>query len=261
MSTVRDASQGTACCSTGARLRQLLVSACVPLLSRLTFPAHALRPYDGTDADVAGPREFELELGPVHYLREGGNKGVLAPAAIANFGIQHDREIVLEGKLKHLFSTEPGEHKTSLVDTALSLKQVHRRGSMQDEPGVSVASECGWLLPTIHGGSGTGLACAAILSQRWEAVTVHLNGLIGRTRDHEWNRFFGMIVEGPHDWTVRPIAEIFSERDSGGAYTHSALVGAVWRSREKLSFDFAVRAAQTNGPSITEVRAGLTVAF
>jgi hypothetical protein len=240
---------------------KLAMSACLLLLELVALPVHALRPYDGTDADVAGPNEFEIELGPVQYLREGANKGVLAPAVIANFGMEHGREIVLEGKLKRLFSAEPGEHKTSLVDTALSLKQVLRRGSMQDEAGVSVASECGWLLPTIHGGSGTGLACAAIASQRWAMATVHLNGLVGRTRDHEWNRFLGIILEGPHAWVVRPVAEMFSERDSGGGYTHSALVGAVWRSRDKLSFDFAVRAAHTNGPGIAEVRAGFTVAF
>jgi len=243
------------------RFARIAVLACVLLLELVASRAYALRPYDGTDADVAGPKEFELELGPVQYLREGGNKGVIAPAAIANFGIEHDREIVIEGKLKHLFSAEPGEHKTSVVDTALSVKQVHRRGSMQDEAGVSVASECGWLLPTVHGGSGTGLACAAILSQRWAAATVHLNGLFGRTRDHEWNRFFGVIVEGPDVWTVRPVAEVFTEHDSGGGYTHSALVGAIWRSREKLSFDFAVRTARTNGPGITEVRAGFTIVF
>jgi hypothetical protein len=40
--------------------------------------AHAYRPFDGTDAAVAGPKEFELEFGPVHYLREGADKGIIA---------------------------------------------------------------------------------------------------------------------------------------------------------------------------------------
>ncbi len=31
----------------------------------LAAPALAYRPFDSTDADVAGPGEFELELGPV----------------------------------------------------------------------------------------------------------------------------------------------------------------------------------------------------
>jgi hypothetical protein len=96
-------------------------AACVSVSGFTALPALALRPFDGTDADVAAPGEFELEFGPAHYLREGPNKGILAPAVIANFGIQHDREIVLEGKLKKLFTAEPGESRTSVVDTALSL--------------------------------------------------------------------------------------------------------------------------------------------
>jgi len=223
--------------------------------------ALAYRPFDGTDAAVAGPKEFELEFGPVHYLREGDDKGIIVPAFIANFGLENDREIVLEGKVKRLFSNPSGEERTSLVDTALSLKQVHRRGSLQDAAGPSIASECGMLLPTVHGGSGSGLACAGIVSQRWSAGTVHLNGLVGRTRDREWSRFLGIILEGPHEWPVRPVMEIFNERDTGGSWTNSALIGAIWRSRENLSFDLGIRQAHSNGPNITEVRLGFTLAF
>jgi hypothetical protein len=34
-------------------------------------PAHAYRPFDGTDADVLGHGEVEFELGYLHLLREG----------------------------------------------------------------------------------------------------------------------------------------------------------------------------------------------
>jgi hypothetical protein len=231
------------------------------LLAGWAASAAAYRPFDGTDAAVAGPKEFELEFGPLQYLREGGDKGIIAPAFIANFGIEGDREIVLEGKVKRLFRNPSGKQRTSLVDTALSLKQVHRRGSLQDGDGMSVASECGMLLPTIHGGSGSGLACAGIVSQRSTAGTIHLNGLVGRTRDHEWNRFVGFILEGPYTWPVRPVMEVFNERDTGGSRMNSALVGAIWRSRENLSFDVGIREARTDGPHLTEVRVGFTWAF
>jgi hypothetical protein len=231
------------------------------LLAGWAASAAGYRPFDGTDAAVAGPQEFELEFGPLHYLREGDDKGIIAPAFIANFGIEGDREIVLEGKVKRLFDNPSGEQRTSLVDTALSLKQVHRRGSLQDGSGISVASECGMLLPTIHGESGSGLACAGIVSQRSTAGTIHLNGLVGRTRDHEWNRFVGIILEGPYAWPVRPVMEVFNERDTGGSWMSSALVGAIWHSRENLSFDVGIREARTDGPHVTEVRVGFTWAF
>lgn len=31
---------------------------------------------------MVGPHEFELEFGLVHFLREGGDKGIIAPAVI-----------------------------------------------------------------------------------------------------------------------------------------------------------------------------------
>jgi hypothetical protein len=231
---------------------------CLPIWAPDAF---ALRPYDSTDASVAGPGEFELELGPVGYLREGPGKSLIAPAVIANFGISGDREIVLEGKLKTLQGDSSEGYRTSLVDTALSLKQVHRRGSLQDGTGLSVASECGILLPTIHGESGAGAICALIGSQRWTTATIHLNGALVFNREHRWNRFFGAIIEGPNEWTTRPVAEFFTEQEVGGAQTRSGLLGIIWRTDEDLSFDFGVRLARTGDTRIHEVRAGLTWTF
>ena len=41
--------------------------------------AVAYRPFDGTDAAVAETGEMEIELGPVEYLRAGGERALLAP--------------------------------------------------------------------------------------------------------------------------------------------------------------------------------------
>jgi hypothetical protein len=47
--------------------RALLGMAVVSALVTPTSTAHAYRPFDGTDADVAELGDFELELGPVHW--------------------------------------------------------------------------------------------------------------------------------------------------------------------------------------------------
>lgn len=240
---------------------RIVLGGCLLSLIIWTPDTLAYRPFDSTDASVAGPGEFELEFGPVGHLREGREKSFIAPAAIANFGISDDREIVLEGKLKTLQGELSEGARTNLVDTALSLKQVHRRGSLQDGVGPSVASECGILLPTIRGESGVGATCAGIVSQRWPAATVHLNAAVALTREHTWNRFLGGIIEGPYEWRVRPVLEIFRASDPGGARTDSALVGFIWRSRENLSFDAGVRAARSKDQNSTEVRAGFTWSF
>ncbi len=223
--------------------------------------ALAYRPFDGTDAGVAEAGEIELEFGPVGYLREGSARSLIGPAVVANWGISQDREIVLEGKLKTLRNSSPEGHGTSLEDTAISLKQLHRSGNLQDGTGPSIASECGVLLPTIHGESGTGASCAGIVSQRWPMATIHLNTALVLDRQHHWNRILGGIVEGPYEWSVRPVLEVFGERSASGSRTNSALIGLIWRARENLSFDVGVRTARSDSSNAYEFRAGLTWGF
>jgi hypothetical protein len=223
--------------------------------------ALAYRPFDSTDADVARPGEVELELGPVGRLQEGTRRFLVAPAVVGNFGLAGERELVVEGQREVARQAEPGEPHSALVDDGVFIKQVLRRGVLQDASGPSVATEYGLLLPDVHGEHGTGLSAAGIVSQRSEAATVHLNGALAITREHEPDLFVGTIVEGPYAWTVRPVAELFREQARGNARIDSVLVGAIWRVREGLSFDAGYRSARAGGEAVHEVRLGLSWAF
>jgi hypothetical protein len=223
--------------------------------------ALAYRPFDSTDADVTHAGEFELELGPVGKLREGSRRLLVAPAVIANIGLSGDRELVLQGQRELALDREAGEPHSALVENGAFIKQVLRRGVLQDEEGPSVATEYGVLLPSVHGERGTGFSVAGIVSQRWQAATLHLNAALARTREHEPDVFLGAILEGPYSWPVRPVAEFFTERATGSAQINSRLVGAIWRVRDGLSFDIGLRSAQAGGEPIHELRLGLTWAF
>ena len=210
-------------------------------------PALALRPYDSTDADVAKQGEFELELGPVGRRREDSKRIEVAPAVIGNFGVALDRE--------------PGEPRSAIVDNGIFIKQVLRQGALQDASGPSVATEYGLLLPSVHGEKGTGFSVAGIISQRTEQISVHLNAALAWTREHEPDLFLGAILEGPYSWAVRPVAEVSGEQASGTPRVTSALVGAIWRFRDGLSFDVGVRRAHDGNETIRELRLGLTWTF
>src|SRR5882762_9788270 len=221
----------------------------------LSEPALALRPYDSTDADVAKQGEFELELGPVGRLREGSKRIAVAPAVIGNFGLEGNRELVIQGH------REAGEPRSAIVDNGVFIKQVLRQGTLQDASGPSVATEYGVLLPSVHGERGTGLSVAGILSQRTEQISIHLNAALAWTRQHEPDLFLGAILEGPYSWVVRPVAEVFGEQASGSPRTTSGLVGAIWRFRDGLSFDAGIRRAHDGNETIRELRLGLTWTF
>jgi hypothetical protein len=221
----------------------------------------AYRPFDGTDADVAKVGETEIELGPVQWPRVGGKRFLQAPALIANVGLSYDHELVVEGRHEIALDREPGEPRSALVDNRAFIKQVLRRGVLQDEPGVSIATEYGLLLPEVNGTHGTGFSLAGIASQRWQAATVHLNGVLARTREHEPDVFLGTILEGPYTWAVRPVAEVFTERPRDGPRTDSLLLGALWRVRDGVSFDAGMRSARVGDDTVHELRLGLTWAF
>jgi hypothetical protein len=231
------------------------------LTAAWTAPAHALRPYEGTDASVAEAGVFELELSPLGYVRRASGRTLVAPAIVGNWGIGGDFELVLEGKANRELGEIGDGHRSSLVDTAFSIKHVLRRGSLQEGgTGVSIAAECGILLPELHGDDGKGATCSGIVSQRFEAVTVHLNTALTHARDKANGRFVGLIVEGK-EAEVRPVMEVFAERDNRGGRTNSVLVGAIWKRSDDLSFDVGLRRARSDGENVAELRAGLTWSY
>jgi len=221
--------------------------------------AQAYRPFDGTDAAVAAPGEMEIELGAVEYLREGSERTLFAPNVRLNYGFAPGWEAVLEGELAHGLTA--GISGTRLVGNGAFLKGMLREGSLQQKPGPSIATEFGILLPGIHDERGTGASVAGIVSQQWSWVTVHFNGAAALTREQHADIFLDVIVEGPHEWAVRPVAEFFHERDFGQFQTRSALVGAIWQAKDNLAIDFGLRGARLNDHTAGEIRAGVTFAF
>jgi hypothetical protein len=221
--------------------------------------ADAYRPFDGTDAAVAETGEMEIELGPVEYFREGADRALFAPDVRFNYGFTAGWEAVLEGTIAHGLTTDlPG---TSLVGNGAFLKSVLREGVLQEKPGPSIATEFGVLLPGVHEQRGTGASLAGIVSQRWDWGTVHFNAAAALTRERHADYFLDTIIEGPHDWVVRPATEIFYERDVGLFRTRSALIGGIWQVQDNIAVDFGVRGARVNDHTAGEIRAGVTFAF
>ncbi|MBO0735633.1 MAG: hypothetical protein J2P48_03570 [Alphaproteobacteria bacterium] len=150
---------------------------------------------------------MEIELGPVEYLREGAERSLLAPDLRIICGFIPGWEASLESKLNHGLSA--GIPGTSLVESDALLKGVLREGSLQEKPGPSIATEFGVLLPGVNDQHETEAVLNGIVSQRWDWGATHLNAQIELTREQHADYFLDTIVEGPHDWPVRPVAEIF----------------------------------------------------
>jgi hypothetical protein len=234
-------------------MRRILLCLVAFLFSQ---PAYAYRPFNSTDAAVAARGEMEIECGPLGYVVDAEGRFLVVPSFILNFGIAEGWEVVLEGR--NFFRVQPmsAERRNTLRETALSLKGILRPGSLQDRSGPSVGLEVGILLPGIGTDPGVGANFAGIVSQRWSAVTVHVNGALLITHEHTLGAVAGAIVEGPSRWVVRPVAEAVVEQDAGR--TVSGVVGGIWQVRRGLSLDAGWRIARADGATLREFRAGFT---
>lgn len=250
---------GTNRCAIAFALRAALASSLSLTIAVRSEPALAYRPFDGTDAAVADAGEMEVELGPVGYLREGQDRTLLAPDVRFNYGFADGWEAVAEGQVAHGLSV--GDLRSSLRDNGVSLKKMLRDGSLQNMTGPSIATEVGLLLPGINGEPGTGSSIAGIVSERWPWATVHVNLMGAVTREQHADLFLSLIVEGPNEWSVRPVAELLYEREFGGSTTRSAHIGAIWQARENLACDVGLRGGRMNDHTLAEIRAGLTFGF
>jgi hypothetical protein len=152
---------------------------------------------------------------------------------------------------------EPGE--VAQLEVGVAFKGVVRKGSLQEGAGPSIAVEPEVLLPATAGASGFGFAAGVIVSQRWPALTVHLNLVPAWSRAHNLAGLAGFIVEGPTGWTVRPVGEVYVEAEhSVPGVTASFLGGLVWRLSSRVSTDAALRVATVSGSGLVELRVGLT---
>jgi len=221
--------------------------------------ADAYRPFDGTDADVAELGTFELELGPTHYYRQGSQNYLLVPATVLNFGVLEGTEIVIDAQDRlAIGKLGAGVPRFAFADDDVLVKHTFRDGILQGKTGVSIAAEGGLLTPEVNGTDSIGASIDVITSYRWSFGTIHWNEWFELTREHYANLYTGVILEGPFDWRVRPVAELYYDKDWLEGSTESALVGAIWTLKDSFMLDAAVRGARVADQDALEVRLGFT---
>lgn len=223
--------------------------------------AEAYRPFDGTDADVAKVGSFELELGPAHWYNRAGKNYLIAPTTVLNLGIFPNTELVVDFQDFVALGALEGRPRAALLDTDVFVKHVLREGVLQEKSGVSIAVEAGPLMPEINGTNAFGASTDLIFSYRWDFGTVHLNEWPQYSRKHNLDLFSGVILEGPHEWIVRPVAEFFYEKEFNAERTVSGLIGAIFSPRESFVLDFGLRGARIGNENAAELRLGFTWAF
>jgi hypothetical protein len=229
------------------------------LLIILLFPAWAwaYRPFVSTDAAVADPKEFEIELGYFNLEHTRHENIITTPSIVLNYGFVTNWEAVAE------FSVEASP-EFEVTDPGLFVKGVLREGVLQDKPGLSIAVEAGVLLPsTLPHEHGVGFEAIGVVSGKLAPVTVHVNGGGGLDRDdrHAF-AVWGVIGELSVHPKLRLVGEINGESIQEARPNNSALLGVIWQpTSANLFLDAGVRHRISQAASEWQFTMGLTFGF
>ena len=234
----------------------------LPSLIAWSSHAGAYRPFDGTDADVAELHQVELEIGPAGYYQQASAHDFVSGGVI-DFGFASGFELVLQG-FDYLETESSSSRNNKFTDTGIFVKHVWHDGCLQGKGGPSFATEVGPLLPTIGDAMGFGAYVGGILSTCvGKSLIIHWNAEAQILREsYDLDVYGGAIVEPPpSEYVVRPVAEVFVERDFGGGQTYSGLLGAIWDVNQRLALDVAVREALVDGKDASELRTGFSLSI
>ena len=238
--------------------RAILCVAAALCLLGVEKRAWAYRPFDGTDASVAELGTLEVEAGPAQFYHSGGHDYLFTPATVLNLGFARDLEAIVDFQPVVGLERVPGERRVRLLGTDALVKWVLCHGVLQGERGLSIAFEGGPLLPEIHGEARFGAQARMIFSYAWPAVALHFNEQVDLARSGNPALFSGVIVEGPRKLMIRPVAELFVEKELHASAGYSALLGAIWPVSTAVTFDAGARIAREDAAGAFEARLGLT---
>jgi len=237
------------------------------LVACAAMPAFAYRPFVSTDASVTETGDVAVEFGAIGFRSDGGQKSLVAPAVIGNFGVAHDVELVGEFKLVNDRS-HAEEDRTRFEDTAVSLKWVAHEGVLQGRGTTpSLALELSLLVPTLRGQHSPGGEVVGIMSDTAFGWTYHLNGgVLVEPSETSVAPVWGVIVEHALTASVRAVAEVNGESATGAGPDDSALLGAIWEVKapaplHELAFDIGLRHGITHDAAEWGGTAGFTIGF
>jgi hypothetical protein len=215
------------------------------------------RPFESTDADVTDANELEIELGYFTFERDHGERQVSIPQFVLNYGLTDSLELVGEFE-----GVKPENASGEIEDVGLFLKKLLRQGVLQEQNGLSIAIEGGFLVPA-HSAERVGLETIGIVSGQVGKVTYHVNFGGGLDRvEREQFSLWGGIVEYPLSSRIRIAGEISSEKVQGEPKDSSILVGLIFESPSTgNSFDGGLRRGVSSAAADWELTLGWTFSF
>ncbi len=217
-------------------------------------PCSTARAYltDSNDARTVPLGNLELEIQPLgywHSFHEDGGYEFIAPSATLYVGLSDWMDAIVMGR-----GYVGGEASYYAVDGVAALFRFMLRRGSYDEGGAagpSLALQVGAYFPGYDnygyrptwGLGDWGMTVALLGSHEGENIAVHVNAQFDlRDGLDTMATFNSVVLEGPLEWSVRPIIEVYGDLEFGDFLNLSALLGFVADVSESWAIMGGVRA-------------------
>ncbi len=224
----------------------------------VTCPAEAYL-IDLNDARVVDPGTVELELQPAGYyqtLLGEQEHYVIAPSAQLYLGLAEGWDVLYLTRGYALLDRPAGQSPYSLREQFVAVRRVLVPGAYNDEQlaGPSLAVQTGVYLPGVEAETGVGASLALLFAWQTDAGALHANAWLSYTQEQTFDLFISAAVEGPPEWPVRPVAELYVDVNDGEPFV-SGLLGVIGDVIvDEFSLQAGLRVGGWDGYAELEVR-------
>ena len=110
------------------------------------------------------------------------------------------------------------------------------------------------MLPNVGAQEGPGAQIGLLLGQQWDAGTLHANVFATYTTWDSFDLFVAVAMEGPPEWSVRPLVEVWYDHDTYYGDLLSGLVGFYADTSDVLTLEIGARVGAWEDYTELEIR-------
>jgi hypothetical protein len=225
----------------------LAIGTCSLLLAPSPARAHLM---DAFDARTLDPGTLELEVQPVGYFAVPSEDAhyLVTPSLAAYVGIVDRVDLVLLSRGYASLDDPAAPARYHTRESMVTARLLLREGTYSTDgaSGPSLALIGGALLPNAGVREHVGATLGFLFSQQWDAGTLHGNPTGSYTPWGTWDVFVPVAFEGPPEWSVRPLAEVWLDQD-GDFTTVSAGAGVYVDFSDTSNLGVGARYARGEG--------------
>lgn len=217
------------------------------LASVLAVPAPA-RAYlmDANDARTLDPGTLELELQPIGYFQVLGEEEehhLVAPSLMLYLGLAERVDLIFLSRGFATLDDVPPSARYRTWESTIALRWllVDGRYSTEGAEGPSLVLQTGLMLPNVGAQERPGAQLGMLLGQQWDAGTLHANVYATYTSWDSFALFVAVAMEGPPEWPLRPLVEVWYDHDTYYGDLLSGLVGFYADAMDALTLEIGAR--------------------